>query len=273
MSSLVEFLHRVSGAILAAILWPFHRLSPDWQLIIASVGIGLIFLLLYKQVSNQARLRAVKRSIHAAVLEVALYRHDLRVCLAAQGRMLKSGALYFLLAVPPVLILLVPMLFLLAQLNLRFGYAPIAPGAPVIVRAGITDPRALFRVEAVAETGLTLSAPLRRRDVNEILWRAETNGSGEARLTLKSSGGSATIPITTTPAPRIIPQRAGDGWARLLYPDPDGLSLPPPFGGVAITYPERNASLLGWQTHWIIVFAIVSILSGLVFARVLRVEI
>ncbi len=143
MSRAVDYFNAALVALMDAALWPFQGLSRLWGLLAVSLISGVILLLIYGRISNQDGIRRIKKKIGASLLEAVLYRHDLRTSLKAQGRMFVYGFVYFAYAVPPILILMVPCVLILAQLNLRYNSAGLPPGTPAILRVKVDNPNYL----------------------------------------------------------------------------------------------------------------------------------
>ncbi len=221
-----------------------------------------------------------------------MYRHDIGVSLKAQGRMLLYGAWYFIIAIPPLVVLIVPCLFLLAQLNARYGYDPLAPGTPAILSVKVEDPRELYRVQLEASEGLDVTPPLRIRDESTVLWRIEPRPGtsvtqGNVKLSLGDSGKlyersiplhPSTFAMQTGPresafSKPIFVMSSVHWWMQLLYPDFSIRPVADQIAEVAVTFPERKISLFGISTHWIVIFLVLSLVSGLAAAKVLRIEV
>ena len=64
-----------------------------------------------------------------------------------------------------------------------------------------------------------------------------------------------------------------DWWWRVLYPDTKMKGFADYLNSLTIAYPEEDLNLGGLKMHWIAIFAIVSILSGIVASRMFKIEI
>lgn len=278
MNSVVDTIGTFTGIIIDTLLLPFRSASPEWALFIVSAVIGVVFLLIFGRVSNQARIREIKTSISAAFLEAILFRHDLLASLRAQGAMAWGGLRYFCLAVPPILVLLIPSIFILAQLNLRYGHRELQVGKPTIFGVRLETPEQLYRISLQSPVdGLEISPPLRIKESKEILWRITPLAPGSRELSIKlgdSGKELKTSIISGETRPAVIQSRVASSWvSKLLYP---GSELNGLKGFVAehwIEYPERSIKIFGVSMHWVIFFFCISLLSGIVASRYLKIEI
>jgi len=271
----VELFNSLATSIFDALLYPLSFLGSDVALILISIlaGIGLLFL--YGKVSNQDAIRKVKKKITAGIYESVLFRNDLRISLKAQGKMFLGGAKYFALAIPPIIILSIPCLIVLAQLNLRYGVRPLNPGESTIISIGVKDDAALFSAEIKAPEGIATTPPLRDLDNHTVSWRLDAKSPMIAKVDILVGGESLTQNIfvgkETSKIPTVI---HSSFWWQFLYP---GATIPTKLQNIiteiSVKYPEQAMSLFGLHVNWLIVFLVVSILAGIVGSKFLKVEI
>jgi len=275
----VEFLNSIVTQLFSLLLAPLAGLPAIYGLLAVSVISGILLLYIYGLVSNQGALKRVKKRITAGIYESVLFRHDLALSLRAQAGMLWGGVRYFALAVPPLVILLIPSLIILAQLNLRYGARPLSLNEPALVTVNLQNDEALFDTELTSNnSGITITPPLRDLDFNSVTWRIsapkEAN-SNTHTLKLVVNGIAAEKEIFVRKQPEILPVESHTSpWWQFFYP---GAAVAPELKSlvqsISITYPEQEHRLAGVSLHWLVVFAIVSIFSGLLASRILRIEI
>lgn len=271
----MELFNSLATSIFDALLYPLSFLGSDLALVFISIlaGIGLLFL--YGKVSNQEAIKKVKKKIAAGIYESVLFRNDLRVSLKAQGKMFLGGAKYFALAIPPIIILSIPCLIVLAQLNLRYGARPLNPGESTIISIGVKDDAALFSAEIKTPEGISATPPLRDLDNHIVSWRLDAKAPMIADVNIVVGGESLTQNIfvgkETSKIPTVI---HSSFWWQFLYP---GATIPIKLKDViteiSVRYPEQIMNLAGIQMNWLIVFLIVSILAGIAGSKFLKVEI
>ena len=266
--------------LFSLILSPLATFNPAFGLLALSVIAGVILALAYGAISNQGALKKVKRRIVAGIYESVLFRHDLRASLKAQAGMLLSGARYFSIAIPPILILLIPSLILLAQLNLRYGHRPLIGGESTVLNVKLRDEAALFETELKTPTGITATPPVRDLEQLLVSWRIDTPPGERANtmlepLTLSVSGKSAKQPLYDETTNALVQGEIHSAWWwRFLYP---GASVPSELRGdieaISLVYPEQTLALSAINFHWITIFGLVSICAGLVASKVRGIEI
>src|SRR5688572_30813388 len=84
----------VLNAPFNALFWLVQWLPAEWQMVVLAVPGALFALAIYKVISNQAAIRDAKDKIIAYLLELRLFRDDLRVLLRAQGGVFASIGRY-----------------------------------------------------------------------------------------------------------------------------------------------------------------------------------
>ncbi len=258
------------------LLWPFSAFSPKVQLVGCSLIVGLLFLWIYGKLVQQSKIRAVKKAVYSALLETILFRHEPRLCLQAQGRMAVGGLKYFLLALPPVLMLAVPFILLSAELQLRFGYRALALQEQVVLRAVMQNADLLQEVELETDSVLSLAGPVRSPAAREIYWRLQSPSPGIHKAALKVGANRFPLQIAVESRPaRIEPYAYAAFWPQLLYFS--NTSSQPAFSkalaALELYYPPAEYSFLGWRVEWLLAFVLLSIIAGIVGSYFLGIEV
>lgn len=275
----MEFFNSIATKLFSLALQPLAGLSPVWGLSFISIVAGVILVVIYGRISNQAALRTVKKRITAGVYESVLFRHDLRTSLKAQCGMLLGGVRYFALAVPPLIVLLIPSLAILAQLNLRYGARPLQTGEHAIVSVALSTEEALFETELTSTSqALQLTPPLRDLESQSVSWRVDAKGTESVKptdLLLSVNGTPAAQALYTGSQPHTLPTaQYSSPWWQFLYPGATVQEeLRPYVNAITISYPEQELTIAGATVHWLLFFVIVSIASGLIASKVIGIEV
>lgn len=258
-------------------LRPLQSLSPLWPLSLVSLMAGLLMLLVFRYVSDQQRIRKTKNAIKAHVLELWLFRDDPRIMLSSQGQILRLNGRYLKLALKPLLVVIFPMALILVYLEGWFGYRPLRPGEAAIVSMQVTagEVGLLQGASLATNDGLSVETPpLRIPPARQVDWRIRAQALGTHILQVEVSGQKVekTLIVSDKLVP-VSPRRVLDRfWSKLLNPREMPIPTDSPVEQIQIGYPARSVAIFGWEMHWIGVFFIVSIMSGLVFKGLFRVE-
>ncbi|HUX08627.1 MAG TPA: hypothetical protein VMX35_15100 [Acidobacteriota bacterium] len=255
-------------------------LGGDAALWIISALAGVVLLLIFKITSNQKAIKRTKERISASFLEVRLFKDDMSQMMSAQGRIFGSAFRYMGHAMAPMLWMIVPVLLLLIQMNLWYGYEPLDEGDSALVVARIEGSEPLVDMPLRLETdeGLTVDTPpLRIEALREVNWRvrAETPGSHTIRLVWGDGKDEAVTQTVQVDGAfiKIEPIRARGAWEELWNPGAVPLPSPGPVSFLEVTYSEAEVNLFGFRMHWVIAFFILSLVFGFAFKGVFGVEI
>ena len=269
----------IFGRIVDLILLPFRDTSPWFGMAAVSLLTALLMLEVYKLTSNQAAIRRAKDRIKAHLLELRLYKDNMRVTLAAQVAIFKANMAYMAANLKPLAVMIVPLVLILAQLSLWFERAPLQPGEETLVKAGLeatADPISLG-LELKASPGLEItSPPVRIPDEHEVVWRIKALTPGAGRLTLRADG--RTVEKSAVVGGRHLTKVSalasrGSFWMRLLYPGEAPLAKGTPIRSVRLLYPAKSLTAFGLGINWLVAYFVLSIAFGFALKGVFGVEI
>lgn len=264
------------------LLYPFQGLHPLVGLTVMSLLTAIVMLLIFKATSNQEKLAAVKRQIHAGLFEIRLFNDDIRAILRAQWDILRHNFTYLRLSMVPLVVMIVPVALILIQLQFRYGYQGLKPGQPTLFKVELAEgwdagadgyledlPRP--QAKLTAPPGVRVEAgPVWIPAQGELAWRISAEKPGRYDLHVEVNGVSYTKRVDAAggvvrrspvrPAPRFMDE--------LLYPAEEPLPAGAGVAAIHLGYPPGNVGVTGWDSEitWMIVFFVLSI----VFAFALR---
>ena len=255
------------GGLVGAALSPFRSLPPIVGLSVVSLVAAVGMLLVFRATSNQQAIRDVKRRIHAGIFEIRLFNDDLRAMFRAQFDILRHNLTYLRLSLVPMVWMLVPLVLLIAQLQFYYGYDGFGPGQSAIVKVRLKESASPSsgRAPAVAleaPSGLRVETPLVWiPSEREAAWRIGLETPGDHELTVKLDGRSVTKKVRVSDQVGWrTPERLEAGFLnQLLYPAEAPVDADVPIEAILVAYPEREISLLGYGTHWMIAFFVLSL--------------
>jgi len=275
----MSVINSVLRSVFDAVLYPFQGFPVLVGLTVLSLVLGICMLLVFKATSNQDGITAVKKKIHACLFEIRLFNDDLAAILRAQMELLRHNVKYLRYALTPMACMLVPILFMMAQLQFHYGYHPITPGDETLLKVslapgwedsvpvqdadGFTKPVAHLEVP----DGLTVVSPaLWIPAESELDWKLRGDQPGDYQVTVHLGDESATKDVRVSAErtiQRMSPVRPGPSvFAQLKHP----AEPPLPKGAVnqiSVAYPRADVSLLGWNLDWPWVLLILSVAFAL----------
>ena len=269
----------IFGKIFEILFFPFRAMSPWVAMILISFLTALLMLFVFRYTSNQEGIREVKNRIKAHLLEIRLFKDSLTISLKAQGWILRCNLKYIGYSAKPLLVMIVPLLLILIQLNLWFGYQSLSPGQEAVLKAEMQEDLSLLDTEFMIETSSGLEVetpPLRIEEDLEVNWRIRAKEAGihELKFVLNGEEFVKKVAVAQKPLSKISSVKVHRNFMSELFnpgepPIPGGI----PVRSIEIKYPSKHMNLFGWRIHWIIVYFALSILFGFSFKGVFKVEI
>jgi hypothetical protein len=269
----------VLGKLFDLVFLPFRSFNPWAGMVFISFLTGLLMLFIYRLTSNQTGIRQVKDRIKAHLLELRLYKDNMGVTMKAQGQILRANLRYIVLNFKPLLVMIVPLVLILAQLNLWFGSDPLEVGRPAILKLELApDIKPLdmeFALEAPPQIAVE-TPPLRLEEPKEVDWRINPGAPGIYDLTIRAGGQSVrkTVVVAGRPLQKVSPLKVGRNFLEeVLYPGEKPLPRGNPVRSVELVYPAGRLHLLGFRVHWLIAYLGLSIIFGFALKKPFKVEI
>lgn len=258
-------LNAIASAVFDVLLAPFGH-GPAWfDLLLWPVLAGVLALLAYKRVSNQAGIARARQRIAAHLYEIRLFRHDPLAVLRATGRILLRNAVYLGHNLVPMAVLLGPMLVVLAQLEANYAFAPAPVGSVELLEVELDREAALAprAVRLELPPGVALDAPPVRTAERELFFRLRAEQAGDHVLTLRAGDETLTKTWAVGGEHRKVPVKRTKSWEALLYPGEPALPPRSAVRTIELAYPERDLGLLpGGELGILATFFGVSLLAG-----------
>ena len=270
----------IVGKIVEILILPFKSLHPLISMAWISLITGIFMLIVYKYTSNQEGIRRVKDKIKAHLMEIRYYKDDLKIIFRAQGKILRHNLTYVKYSLVPFAVMVIPIIMLLAQMNLWYGYAPLKEGNSVLIAAKLSgkmgDPMPDISLDL--PDGLELeSPPMKISFEREFDWRIKVKKSGNYTLRFTSSQEAVEKELIASDEDkllRISPKRfAPNILEEFLYPGEKPLPKDSPIESIEIKYEPGSMPLFGWDIHWIIYYFALSVVFGFALKGLFKVDI
>ena len=265
---MVDSLNQILTLITDYVLYPFYGVDKLWGLLFLSVLGGVLLLLCYGKVSNQKAIKRVKRSIMASLSESVLYRQNLRLCLKAQWKMLLGGIKYFAIAIPPILVLMIPCILMLAQMNLRYESNGLIVGEPTLLKVKVEQAEKIDDIDLKYSENVDVTPRLRDLENKEVVWRLTPKDETNIDVAVVVAGTSEEykqIIVVNDPSANVF--------EALLYPGNKRIPDESVISEIVVEYPGVSYKWLGINWHWLVLFLVISIISGLIASKVFGVSV
>ena len=231
-------------------------------------GVGALWI--FGRFSNQDAIRNARRKLRAHLYELSLFAHDPVLIWRAQTQLLAWNARYLALTLKPAVILTIPMVLLLIQLDTVYGRRPLRPGESAIVTTRFTSAvdlnASLLSLDAPG--GATVETPpVRLSEDHEVCWRVRVHRDLTGVLHVHAAGGAYDKSLVAAGGLAYVPaRRVNSRLKQLWYP---GESVLPgdTVEWIEVDYPAAEIRVFGWKMHWLFWFFIVSMAGALMFRK------
>ena len=252
--------------------------SAFWLMVVVSVITAVWALLLFKAVTPQARLTAARDRLFGHIYEMGLYQDRLRVVGRIQADLARANLKYLGLTLPALVVLMVPMVFTLAQLDARYAKRPFLPGETTVLTAIVDDEglEAMDRITLEVPPSITIEAgPVRNRAEGSLAWRLRAGDEGAHLVRVMDGGMELAARDFVTGDGLVSLGETGDrDWLHaMLYPGAPPLPGDGKLKELTLRLPARHTTYLGVELHWLAEFMIFCLAAGLLLKDVLRVSV
>jgi hypothetical protein len=220
--------------------------------------------MVFVRYSDRAAIRRSSNRVLAHLLEFRLFLNEPRVVLQAQRNLFVENLRLLRLLMRPILIMTLPTLALLSQLDAFYGHAPLAVGEAAIVTVQLDDP-ALDNIPAlVAPPDIAVETPpVRVVSERQVSWRIRPSQAGSSVLRFQWRNRELTKSLSSGKGVRYLSIRRAGILAFLLHP------TEMPFEAQDVDWIEigdPSAAILGlvWQIWFLIAAAAGALLGFLI---------
>jgi len=283
--------HSALSAIFDVLLKPFELMGDLVALVLTSGVFGILALLLFKQISWQAGIKAAKDKIKGHMIAIRLYQDDLVIVFKSVLMILLRNFQYLGLNFGPILPLFVPFVLIASQLVVRYAFDPLkvedaATVQDMLPGRGNTLELHMKPARAGEVDGLTVElpshlvalSPLARnaRDGIAVLeFAAIAPGTGDIRFLVGGSlAGTKAVTAGDRPERKMQPERVSSFFSSWLWPAEPTFHADSPIDSVSFEYPARDLGFLpGGPFGVLLIFFLASILFGVAVLKPLNIQI
>lgn len=277
LATVFSWLNLVFNTLGAVLLAPVGLL-PGWLSNgIISAVMGVVLLILFKYTSNQKAIGRIRDGIKADMLALKLFKDELRVTFASQGRLFLGAIKLLFHSLRPLAVMILPVVFILAQMGAWYQFSPLGINQQALVTMKLNGQSedTLPPVELVDLGGAEVTiGPVRIPAEQEIRWQITALQAGEGKLIFDVDGEKVEKNLVIGNGfHRLSPLRPGQSWSDiLLYPLEKPFPADSTVQSISIDYPERDSWTSG-TNWWVIYFFVVSLIFALLFKPFFKVRI
>lgn len=269
-------------SLFSAVMSPMRSLDPAISLTIISLVVGGLMLVGFKYTSNQRALSRAKGKALSQLLAIRLFKDDPWLTIRCLGGAIRDNFGYLRYMLFPFVVMFIPVVLLLVQMEQWYGHRPLDVGASTNVAVGVEgDVKKVGRVRLLPSTDGAYEVetdPLRIASLGEVNWRVRPTKAGEHELKFEVDGKPATKTFSVTDGESkalgiVSVKRIGTGFFdALLYPAEPTIGGDPAITSISVQHDERPFSILGFEMPWWLAFFILTIVFAFILRRPLGVD-
>jgi hypothetical protein len=222
-------------------------------------------------------MKEVKSKISAYFLEMRLYKDDFSTVAASQRRVLAANLAYTKLVLLPAVAMIIPVVLIMIQLNLRYAHSELRPGATAMVKVKVAEGGDVVadRLTLTPGPGIDKASPaVRIKHLGEVDWKVRLTEPGTREIKLSSTSGEMILPVFG--GQRLVPRytvfKKASFLEGLLNPGAPAIPASMRIESVEILYPSMAFDFGLFSLSWRWTFLIVSMAFGLVLKFIFKVE-
>ncbi|MDG1499629.1 MAG: hypothetical protein P8N31_10970 [Planctomycetota bacterium] len=258
----MDALNGFCNSLFNILFYPIEGLGALVVLTLVSIVFMPLSMLFFKRFSSQKGIAAAKGQIKGHMIAIRIYQDDLAVVAKSIVMVLYYNFKYLFLNFAPFLPLMAPFVVVVAQLVIRFGFAPIpveerdlsgmlaGQGTMIEVQFADDAKQDALGLTVNLPDGLTALSPLvpiPREGLAFMEVAATQAGAWDVEFAL-AGGETVTKRVVTGTmenVERIMqPERVNDFWMAWLWPAEDTFGANSSFERIVIAYPDRELAYM-----------------------------
>ena len=241
-----------------------------------SLVVGLLMVVVFRYTSDQRAIHVAKDRLKAHLLALKLFQDQIPVVTRSYGRLVLATGHYLRLAFKPLLFVIVPLTFLIVQLDRYLGFVPLEAGQSFLIKVRMDNPDTLNEVSLQLPKGLATTAPaVHVPSESELAWRVVAEEAGEYIVNVQVSDQSFSKRVVVGYGLSHLSsvRLRGKFWERIFVSGEPALPDNNLIEAIDVQYPSRNIAFAGFEWNWIWLFFVLSLAAGFLFKSILGVEI
>lgn len=276
----MNYINYIFNSLFDAFFYPFRFVDSLYGLCAISLLTAIIALPIFKYTSNQEGIKRVKARIMAHLLELRLYKDDIRVVISAQINILKYNMVYLRYTLKPLMFMIIPISIIIIYTASRYEYRPLQPGESTLVKINLSKDKELAgmnnEVALSVPLGLSLETPPLRIDGGrEIYWRIKAEREGVYDVVFRENNIEVKKKVFVIPKiTRLSPKTFKGGIVNtFLNPGEPSITGSTIIESIEVKYPSSKTIIFGWNIHWLVIFFVLTLVFGFMLMKPLKVRI
>jgi hypothetical protein len=241
--------------------------AHTWSLTAIAIASGVGMLWVFGRFSDQERIHLTQRKMRANLYAFRLFADEPALIFRAQKQLLLWNARYLGLMLRPSVVIFVPVVILLTQLEAVYGRRPLAAGESAIVTAQFNagaDLRAF--APSLVGHGVVVETPaVRIPDQAQACWRVRAASVSSGSVWLRVPGAAISKTVQAGSGLRYISARRVASFFDWLHYPAEARLPQTGIRWIGVSYPYAAIDVFGFSVDWLVWFCTVTLLTMLAF--------
>jgi uncharacterized membrane protein (DUF106 family) len=251
---------KILDPVLNPVLQPLLNASPFWGIVILSLVISLIITIIYKYVTDQTKMKALKDKQKDFQKRIKELRSNPPEMMKVQKEAMSTNMEYMKHSFKPTLFTMIPILLIFGWMAGHLSYEPIYPGEMYSVTASFGE-GIVGEAELIPTAGTILeSDAIQTITAGMITWNLKSD-AGEHLLTVKKGETEQNKAVLIT--------------TELKTEDALSVYEHSEIKQVQINYnklkPLGSYSIFGWHPGWLGLYIIFSLVFSIGLRKVMKI--
>ena len=243
------------------VLGPLLKLGPFWAILIISIVISLLITLVYKWVTDQKKMKALKEEQKEYQKKLRSLRDNPAEMMKVQKEAMKKNMEYMKHSFKPTLITMLPIILIFGWMSAHLSYEPIYPGETYTLTAEFKK-GVIGEVELFPGENTQLISEGKQQINSAVSWQLKGKTEGTHIIELKYDERSYTKKVLIT--------------KELAYENPIAVFQHSDLTLIRTEHQKlrplgHNFSIFGWQPGWLGLYIIFSLVFSLSLRKVLKI--
>jgi hypothetical protein len=253
---------------MSALLSPLEGRDPMLSLVPVSILLAIAMLLAFRRVSNPQAIARMKARLMAHLYEMRLFTDEPVLIWKAQAGLLIANIRYIGLMLAPALVISIPMVFVLSQLDCFYGYRPLDLHRKAILTVQLKSPSDGSAPNLRTPDGIVVETQGVRLDGGrQISWRIRPDRAVNGTLSIVFPDQTVEKSVAAGSGPRYISDRRVSSLSDLVWHPAESRLPQGRVDWVEIRYPQAKIQALGLQLHWLVWLFLFSMIAALLLKR------
>lgn len=249
------------ATLLDPVLGPLLKFPDIVVILFISLAVTFIMTLIYKFTTDQKKMRALKDEMKQLQKKMKELQKDPKKAMSLQKQIMEKNMEYMKHSFKVTIITFIPIILIFAWLNANIAYEPIKPGEEFNVTLTFNKPEATY-VEVMDYKGLQLLNNEKQeilRDEAVFSFKADHEGKYLLTFLYNNKTYDTEVLVSETNYGAIYKTIKKSSLEKIII----SYKKSKPLG--------ENFNIFGWYPGFLSIYIVVSILSSIIFRKILNV--